>query len=177
MIYNTIDDVFAANGDVRRRILARVETLSDERAGARASEGAWSVSEIIEHLSITESRVARAIEGMLPQGDGAPPASSNFSPFSLDKYVEQVRDVKLEAPEFIRPRGLPLAQSLARLRESRAALEALRPRFYAADYSVLLQHPAFGPLNAAQWLAFVGMHEARHLAQIERTLETMNAER
>ena len=63
-------------------------------------------------------------------------------------------------------------------RESRAALEQLRPRFASADYSRLMPHPAFGPLNAAQWLAFVGMHEERHLRQIKRLLEaTMKSER
>jgi hypothetical protein len=30
-------------------------------------------------------------------------------------------------------------------------------------------------LNPGQWLAFIGIHEERHLRQIERTLETMNA--
>jgi DinB superfamily len=169
MIFNTIDDVFAANDDVRRRILARVEGLHEERANA--SEGGWSVAQIVEHLSITEPRITRAIEGMLaPAAGGGEPRP--FAPFSLDEYAERARG-KIEAPEFLRPAGLTLAEGLARLKQSRAALERLRPRFDAADYSALLQHPAFGPLNAAQWLAFVGMHEARHLAQIERTLEAM----
>jgi hypothetical protein len=192
MIYNTVEDIFAANDDVRRRILARVEGLGDAAHGARPAEGAWSVAEIVEHLSITERRVTHAIEGMLPKPDeasdggaagganadgaatyGGTAAPSSFTPFSLDEYAEQARDRKIEAPEFIRPRGIPLADALAGLRESRAALERLRPRFHAADYSKLLTHPAFGPLNVGQWLAFVGMHEERHLAQIERTLETM----
>jgi hypothetical protein len=36
-------------------------------------------------------------------------------------------------------------------------------------------HPAWGPLNLYQWLAFVGAHEARHLAQISALKETLNA--
>jgi hypothetical protein len=176
-MYNSVADIFAANNRVRRALIARVESVSDERRGERASEDSWSVADIIEHLSLTERRVARALDGMLPQAaDGAMTqgASQTFTPFSIDEYVEQAGDKKFEAPEFIRPRGVPLNESLAHLQESRAALEAMRPRFDAADYSAQFPHPAFGMLNVGQWLAFIGIHEARHLAQIERQIEAMN---
>ena len=182
MTYNSIAEVFAANDEVRRRLVARVEGLSEEERSARGADGVWSAADIIEHLALTERRVTKALEGMLPRpaADGDAPANSDgdaaaagaFIPFSLDAYVEQARGQKFEAPEFIRPRGAPLEESLAHLRESRAALERLRPRFDAADYAAQFPHPAFGPLNVAQWLAFIGMHEARHLRQIERHIET-----
>jgi len=64
------------------------------------------------------------------------------------------------------------------MRESRAALNALRPRVEAVDgASATYPHPAFGPLNLYQWLAFVGAHEARHLRQLERVLDSMNGAR
>ncbi|MCA1817861.1 MAG: DinB family protein [Acidobacteria bacterium] len=177
MIYNSVADIFAANEDVRRRLVARVEGLGEARANASA--GGWSVAQIVEHLSRTERGVARTLEKILSEaagGDGD--ATRAFAPFSLDDYVERSRERKFEAPEFIRPRGLALTESLARLRESRAQLESLRPRFESADYSRQFAHPAFGMLNVGQWLAFVGMHEERHLRQIERTLgETMKEER
>ena len=168
MIYNSADDVFAANDAVRRRLVARVEGLDE--AGANASEGGWTVAQIVEHLSIAEPRITHAIEGMLAPTEGDVGVEHKpFTPFSLDEHAEQARG-KIEAPEFLRPTGLPLSQGLARLKQSRAALEALRPRFRSADYSRCLKHPAFGMLNAAQWLAFLGMHEQRHLRQIERIL-------
>jgi hypothetical protein len=187
MIYNSIEEVFAANEEVRRRLLARVEGLSEEERSARGADGGWSAADIIEHLALTERRITKALEGMLPQaadsdgkGEGkgeGKGTSGSFTPFSLDAYVERARAQKFEAPEFIRPRGAALDESLAHLRESRAALERLRPRFDDADYSAQFPHPAFGPLNVAQWLAFVGMHEERHLRQIERHVETMKSER
>ena len=167
MTYDTVDDVFATNEAVRRRLLARVEGL--EEARANASEGGWTVAQIVEHLSIAEPRITNAIEGMLAATEGDSGERKTFAPFSLDEYAEQARG-KIEAPEILRPTGLPLAEGLTRLKESRASLEALRPRFQSADYSRLLKHPAFGMLNAAQWLAFLGMHEQRHLRQIERIL-------
>ena len=186
IMYHSVADIFAENDRVRRALVARVESVSEERRGVRASEGGWSIADIIEHLSLTEKRVTRALDGMLPPaGDegaavggtaGGAAGAQPFAPFSVDEYVEQARDKKFAAPEFIRPRGVPLAESLAHLKESRAALEAMRPRFERADYAAQFPHPAFGMLNVGQWLAFIGIHEARHLAQIERTLEAMNAQ-
>ena len=170
MIYNSVDDVFTANEEVRRRLVARVEAAGDGQA--RAPEGGWSVAEIVEHLSIAEPGITRAIEALLtPASDGeeGQAAPQRFAPFSLDEQAEQARG-KIEAPEFLRPTGLPLSDGLVHLKESRAALAALRPRFDTANYSRRFPHPAFGPLNAAQWLAFIGMHEERHLRQIERIL-------
>ena len=171
MTYNSVDDVFAANEEVRRRLITRVEAAGDGEA--RAREGGWTVAEIVEHLSIAERGIMRAIEGLLgpasSDGEDGQTAPKAFAPFSLDEQAEQARG-KIEAPEFLRPTGLPLSEGLARLTASRAALAGLRPLFDLADYSRRLPHPAFGPLNAAQWLAFIGMHEERHLRQIERIL-------
>jgi uncharacterized damage-inducible protein DinB len=180
MTYNSIAEVFAANEEVRRRLVERVEGLSEEQRGARGADGGWSAADIIEHLSLTERRVTRALEGMLPQaaadGGDYDDKANNFTPFSLDTYVERANEQKFEAPEYIRPRGVPYGESLAHLKESRAALERLRPRFDAADLTAQFPHPAFGPLNLAQWLAFIGVHEERHLKQIERHIETMKCE-
>jgi hypothetical protein len=178
MTYNSLAEVFAANEEVRRRLVECVEGLSEEQRRERGADGGWSAADIIEHLSLTERRVTRALEGMLPQtADGGGGKASNFTPFSLDAYVEQANARKFEAPEYIRPRGVPYGESLAHLKESRAALEGLRPRFDAADLTAQFPHPAFGPLNLAQWLAFIGIHEERHLRQLERHIETMSAER
>jgi hypothetical protein len=183
VMYNSVAGIFAENERVRRELVARVEGVGEEKQCERAAADGWSVADIIEHLSLTERRVSKALDTMLPQveGDagganGEARAAQAFVPFSLDAYVEQARDKKFEAPEFIRPRGVPLSESLAHLRESRAALEAMRPRFERADFAAQFPHPAFGMLNVGQWLAFIGIHEARHLRQIERQLEMMNAE-
>ena len=64
-----------------------------------------------------------------------------------------------------------LNKLLARMRQSRAGLHALRPRIEATDLaSVTYPHPAFGPLNFYQWLALIGLHEERHLRQIQSVL-------
>ena len=181
MIYNSMADICAANEDVRRRIVEHVASLNEAQQGFRPTESAWSVADIVEHLAIIEGNMVRLVSKLLGKVEseaGAPSTAPRPMPlFSLDDYEAQIREQKLVAPEAIQPRGAPLNESLARLNESRAALNALRPRIELADGTrAHYPHPFFGPLNLYQWLAFIGMHEARHLGQIEGLVEMMNDE-
>jgi len=134
----------------------------------------WSVAQLVEHLSIVEGGVVKVVERLLSNAEEAD-APGTFEPVSVEEFVERSRGVKLEAPERVRPTGaLAVADSLARLKDSRAALHALRPRIERADGRALrFPHPAWGPLDLYQWLLFVGAHEDRHLAQLEALKETM----
>ena len=176
MTYTSVAQIFGVIDETRERFYRRVEGLSDEQAGARPGPDAWSVAEIAEHLASTERGLLRMMKSMLAQveaaGGAAAGAASVMEPFSLDKYVERASGEKYVAPEMTRPKGeAPLADSLERLRRSREELRALRPRLEAADLNrVSYPHPAFGPLNIYQWLAFIGVHEARHLRQTEAAL-------
>ena len=193
MIYQSIADIYAANDAARRRLAARVENLSVAQQTFRPAEGAWSIAEIIDHLSVTEQNMVQLFGMLLKKSEGAAARSANaggngddvggggahtgegaphFRPFSLDQYIEQVRDVKLNAPEQVRPgRDVALADALAKLAGTRAAIDDMRPRLEAADLgAATYPHPAFGEFNAAQWLAFIGLHESRHLGQIENLM-------
>jgi len=181
MIYNSVADICVANDDVRRRIVEQVESLNEAQQIFRPTEGAWSAAEIVEHLAIIEGNMVRLVSKLLgkveSEADAPGTEPRSMPPFSLDDYEAQVRDQKLVAPEPIQPRGASLNESLARLNETRAALNALRPRIELADGTrATYPHPFFGPLNLYQWLAFIGMHEARHLGQIEGLVKMMNAE-
>ena len=125
---------------------------------------------------MVEGGVAKLLGKLLDKAEeaGAARDAAPFDPVSIEEFVARSRGVKFEAPERIRPTGLPLPDSLARLRESRAALHALRPRIERADGRALrFPHPAWAPLDLYQWLLFVGAHEDRHLAQLEALKETM----
>jgi hypothetical protein len=187
LIYHSIADIYAANDTVRRKLAARLENLTEAQQSFRPGEGAWSITEIVDHLSITEQNMVQLIGMLLAKsesataalnaGDGAAGAQTGasappFRPFSLDNFIEQVRDVKLTAPAQVRPGGTAtLAEALANLGRTRAAIEAMRPRLEAADHgAATYPHPAFGEFNIAQWLAFIGLHESRHLRQIENLM-------
>ena len=182
MIYNSVADIFAKNDEIRGRLVARATALSEAQQNYRRDDGAWTPAEIIEHLALIERRMVQLLSVMLKKTEGAmaeaagaggaSPSAHAMQPFSLAEFAERARTEKFVAPEEVRPRGrISLADSLAGLRETRAAIQQLRPRLEAVDGTLAqYPHPAFGPLNLYQWLAFIGVHEARHLRQIERLM-------
>lgn len=178
MEFRSVPEIYEHIDRTRARLLAAVEGLNEEQQGFRTAPDRWSVAELAEHLSIVEGNVAALLDKLLSKAEesgtgGATPG--DFEPVSIEEFVERARVVKYEAPERIRPTGtLPVADSLARLGESRAALHALRPRVERADgRAIRFPHPAWGSLDLYQWLLFVGAHEDRHLSQIEALKQTM----
>jgi DinB superfamily len=177
MTYTSVAQIIEEINKTRERLYRHVEGLTDEQAQARPHPDAWTTAEIVEHLSLIESRLLRMMTVMLTKAESARNAAAaapvEMKPFTLDEFIERGRTEKFDAPEAVRPAGTAsLTDSLARLRRSREELLGLRPRMEATDLSsVTYPHPAFGPLNFYQWLAFIGLHEERHLRQAKSTFE------
>jgi hypothetical protein len=178
MTYASVEEVFDGIDGTRQRLYDRVEGLSDEQSRARPNSNAWSVAEIVEHLSIIEGRLLQMMKLMLHKAESAGARSKGgaveMKPFTIEHHVERARNEKYTAPEAVRPSGqASIADSLAKLRQSREELRALRPRIEETNLAgATYPHPAFGPLNFYEWLAFIGVHEERHLRQIESVLSS-----
>jgi uncharacterized damage-inducible protein DinB len=176
MEYTSVAQIFETIDKTRERLYKRVESLTDTQANAHPGENAWSITDIIEHLMILENRLAQMMKMMLTKAEGASKGKSDgaikIKPFSLDQFIERSQREKYVAPEAVRPSGAAnLPDLLARMRASREELHTLQPRIEATDLSMLTYpHPAFGPLDFYQWLALIGLHEERHLSQIESLL-------
>lgn len=180
MIYHSIGEIFDGIDETRGRLVNRVAGLSRAQENFRPAADAWTIAEIVEHVSIIEGQLVRLTALLLKQAEassGAPARvgveSGEAAPIvDLRAILERAAKEKYQSPEMARPRGdATVADSLAKLRETRASILALRPRFEAADLSqVKYPHPVFGPLDLYQWLAFIGIHEDRHLRQIERLM-------
>jgi hypothetical protein len=176
MAYESVGEILDSIDETRKRLLARAESLDAALCAKRPSPAAWSVAEIVEHLSISEDGMMKLIGMMLAKaetaGGHAKEPGRRFEPVSIDRFTERSLKEKYEAPEFIRPHGgVSLADSIAKMQQMRATLHGMRPRLEAADLTeARYPHPMFGPLNAYQWLLFIGAHEERHLRQIEAIL-------
>ena len=176
MTYNNVAQIFEAIDKTRERIYNRVEGLSEEESRRRPGADAWSVAEIIEHLSKIEGRLLQMMTMMLMKAEAAGARSSEgaveIKPFTMGKLIEAGRNEKFTAPEPLRPGGeASLADSLEKLRGSRAELHNLRPRIEMTNLAgATYPHPVGTNLNFYEWLAFIGLHEERHLRQIERAL-------
>lgn len=176
-VYNSVAEIYDDLDDTRARLVGAVEPLTAEQQGFRPSPERWSAAEIVEHLSIVERRVARLLGTLLGKLDpeAERPKGSPFEPVTIAQFIERSLTEKYAAPDEIRPKGAPLSDTLGALRDSRAALRDLRERVERVDGTrARFPHPVWGPLDLYQWLAFVGAHERRHLAQIETLKETMN---
>jgi hypothetical protein len=179
MSYNSVAEIYEDIDGTREKLLRAVEGFDEGQHGFRPSPERWSVAEIVEHLSIVEGQVAGLLEKLLGKaesGGHTRAEGSLFAPVSIAAQVEQTRARKLTAPEQIQPTGAPLDIALDRLRSTRTALHGLRPRVERVDGTAIsFPHPAWGAINLYQWLAFVGAHEQRHLAQIEALKDAMSA--
>ena len=184
MNFNSVAEILSSIEETRARLASRVETLSDEQQNFRPAPDRWSVADILEHLAVSEGRAVRMLGMLVGKAeagghllDGGDGATRLPAPVTIREHVERSYVEKYEAPDAIRPSGtVPPADSLARLRQSRAAVLALRPRVERVDGTrVHFPHPAFGPLDLYQWLAFLGVHEERHLRQIDSLLEAHRA--
>jgi uncharacterized damage-inducible protein DinB len=170
MIFNNVAEVFDSIEQTRSSIYERVKGLSEEQSRFRPADDQWSVAEIAEHLSLTESRMLQLIESLVNKGEAtAAPVDENapIAPISLESFAAQM-PAKGQAPEFLQPTGsLSLEEVIQNLRQTREALIALKFRLQSRDFTpVLYSRESFGPFTPYQLVAFIGHHEDRHLNQI-----------
>ena len=168
-------EIAATLDETRAAVLRAVEGLSPDDAARRPEANAWSVDEILTHLSLVEPGVAKRIAKSVGKAktEGLERETSVESVLrSLDGPALETLRAKQVAPEFVEPKTvLTLPEALAALALSR---ESLRHAMAEADgwalEKVVAPHLRLGTLNMYQWLVFLGRHERRHLAQIERTI-------
>jgi len=177
MVYETVEQLFSHIEKIREKLIQSVSNLSDEQAASRRAPEAWTIAEIVEHLSITEKSLLRVVNKLLEKAESEGiklETKGVFNPpLSLAAEAEKAKDIKVQAPDFLIPNNAAsITASLDSLSQSRAALNELRDRIETVDSSNMkFPHPAFGPINLCQWVAFIGMREAHHLRQIKETFE------
>lgn len=172
MNYNSLSEIFDSLEKTRARLRARLESLTSAEGSFRSASGAWCAAEIAEHLAIIEEGLSKLFSVMLAKAEAGGlqrAAEKPFQPVTVAHLLERSQREKYVAPEKARPTGaVSIKDSLARLERSRQSIIDQRPRLEALDLTdVKYPHPVFGPLSVYQWLVFIGLHEARHLRQIE----------
>jgi hypothetical protein len=162
----------------RRELLQSFAGVARDRLSRRASAGGWSVAEILDHLRMVESGVARLITKRATRAreEGLGEETSAESVLtSLEPYRAEFENTVMQAPETVRPRSNPDPdEALIGLHSSREALrEAAEAASGLALSEIKQDHPLLGELDLYQWLIFLGQHEVRHKKQIERTLNSI----
>ena len=165
--------------DQRKELLQSFAGVPSELLCQRASADGWSVSEILDHLSIVEAgiarliakRAARARDAGLGEETSTESVLASFDPYRARLDATTV----MQAPTTVLPRAnVDIKEAIKGLESSR---EALRVAVLGASGLSLGEikhtHPLLGELDLYQWLIFVGQHEGRHTKQIERTLNSI----
>lgn len=133
----------------RGKLLALLESLSEEAAGTSLKPGEWNAKQQMSHLCEMESAyrawVQRALEedGANVDGVGGEPPAIPLERANLHSVAEHVAEMRQQ-----RERTLALIDSLAPAQFDRKATNAL-----------------FGPLTVLQWLRSYYRHDRMHLDQ------------
>lgn len=130
----------------------------------------WSVAEVAEHITVSETTLMGLVQHPLMQSPASPEKREQVK--GKDQVILQRmpdRSHKAQAPEILRPTGrfateADLSKAFEDARKAnmdyvRTTNDDLRDHFF--------DHPAFGTLDGYQWLLLIATHSARHTAQIE----------
>jgi hypothetical protein len=154
----------------RDNFLKSISGLSEKQWTFKSAPDRWSVAEVAEHITVSESTLGGLVQLRLMQSPAAPEKREQVKgkdELILTKVPD--RSHKAQAPEFLRPTGrwATEAELTKAFEDARAANihyisttnDDLRDHFF--------DHPAFGTLDGYQWLLLISAHSARHTEQIE----------
>ena len=153
------------------RLREAVDAVPPAKRHAEPPPGRWSVGQVLEHLAIVESGIARLIRKRVGDaraaGLGAEQEVSSVL-WSLDVARVLDRNQRLEAPERVMPKQqLGADEAWHHLATANAdARLAVSDTDGLAIGGITQPHPSLGTLNLYQWIVFIGAHELRHAAQI-----------
>ena len=179
MNYETINDIYEGNNKIRTRLKDLVTSLTPEQLTALPDDEKWSVTQIVEHISMVDESTMRICAKLLKKAQEGGAASADSRVVISDDFRQkgsEIAAIKVDAPSFVQPTGeRSIEECIAKLDANSEQLEQLRSLFESVDGTQLkFPHPFFGEISAQEWLALKGGHEMRHIKQIERLLEKLN---
>ena len=164
-------DVFAMLDASRQTLREALAAIPPAARTMRPGLDRWSPVEIVEHLSLVETRFSTVVGGKIADAlaAGLEPESQRREP--LPERIRTMladRTGKRTAPEAAIPSGgMDEGAAWAAADKARAAF---RGAVLSADGRalgvVIHEHPFFGPLNVYQWVELIAAHEMRHVAQV-----------
>lgn len=167
-----LDTLFEA----RRDLYNLTNGLSDEEMNFKPAADSWSVGEVMDHIIKTESYFAGDLKRTLltfgdePAGDNL--LSHVMRPFIFAGMHYGSTLIKFEAPEGVRPVfGFPHLYLVYKLAQVREATFDVAERLAHQPETIYMVETRLGThFSGEDWLYLTGLHEARHVKQVERIL-------
>jgi hypothetical protein len=150
----------------RDGVVAAVKGLSDAQMKFKSAPDRWSVAETLEHIAKAEDFIFQNVTDKIMK---APAGAADRDTVKIDAAVLALipdRSHKAQAPPPLVPTGnWTPAEALDHFLKSRARTVAFLEstpdlREHVAD------SPLGQPLDAYEWLLFIGAHSERHTKQI-----------
>jgi hypothetical protein len=170
---DSIDEILGIWKANREMALESLESVTPSELTMRP-EGGWSLSEVGEHLYMTQWNVGRMIPGLLAGKFGSPTGEQ------LDLDFRKMR------VGLARPTGFKNPENLAPLHNY--SLEDLRPLLEKSEKKLFeavqgkpkadlqkrgVEHPAFGLLNLFNFLWVMALHEGLHAFAIKERVSRL----
>jgi uncharacterized damage-inducible protein DinB len=154
--------------ETRTELLVILASMNGNDLYKQKDLESWNISQVCQHLYITEELYVVAIRKGLKSKDDS---------FIANKPVERLldRSNKLEAPEIAKPSNEVLEYQviIEKLNNSRQKLHELLSTI--EDSSVLSRrhfvHPVFKEMLLIEWLESLYIHEQRHIQQIKEIID------
>jgi len=174
-MYQSIAEIYANNDRVRENFRSTIDALTDDQLSILPDGEKWTVTQIVEHMSLVDEGMVRICAKLLGKAEAAGKMADGIVTIS-DNFAEkgaEIAKIKVQAPDFVQPvSGASIGESLTRMEGNQKALDDLREKFEHFDGTEFkFPHPFFGDISAHEWLALRGGHEARHLKQIKSLAE------
>lgn len=149
--------------------LQSISGLSEKQWRFKAAPDRWSVAEVAEHITISESTILGLIQKQFLAAPSAPEKRAEVK--GKDELILTAvpdRSRKAQAPEFLKPTNRwanreELTKAFGEERKAtmdyvKTTNEDLRDHFGP--------HPVFGTLDGYQWILLISAHSERHTKQI-----------
>jgi uncharacterized damage-inducible protein DinB len=167
----------------RKALYARTNGLSQEELEFRPEPDTWSVGEVIDHIIKAEAQFIGELRRKLltfgdePEEDNL--ISQLLRPFIFAGMRYRTSLIKLEAPGSIAPvHGFPHLYLVYKLAQVREATFDVAERLAHREEPVFIRDPRIGvTFSGEDWLYLTGLHEMRHVGQIERAIEAIGEAR
>jgi hypothetical protein len=173
-------DVLATLDASRQALRESVATIPPAARHERPAPDRWSPVDIVEHLSLVETRFSAVVGGKIAEAlhAGLGPETEARAP--LPDRIRALlgdRTERRTAPEAALPSGT--MSEVAAWSAADKARAGFRAAVLSADgralSAVMHEHPFFGALNVYQWVELIAAHEMRHVAQVREAATQLMA--
>ncbi len=163
-----------------REIDSAIADLSVEQMSWYPAEGKWSISQILEHLSLTFSTTCTVLHRVL-DGNRPTATAGTFVKWLSTRVVTDLGYFPKgrPAPAFAMPKKTAPGQIADEIRTNLIEMDALlsdAERRFGTNVK-LADHPVLGPFTVTEWRKFHFRHSHHHAKQVLRLRQQQVSEK